>query len=71
VAHECPGRQILPVKFDRSLEVDNRLVVISAKGVVVADNTTRFRPVLLVLVQSECEVRKLAIFLLNVQNIAI
>lgn len=48
VTHQGPSGEILFVKFDGSLEVNDSLMVVAAQAVVVADSAASFGSVLVV-----------------------
>lgn len=54
MAHQSPRGQILAVKLDRTLEVNDCLVVVTSERVVVPNSAACFRPVLLILVECKC-----------------
>jgi hypothetical protein len=69
VTHQGPSGEILFVKFDCSLEVNDSLMVVASQAVVVADSAASFRSVLVIVKHIVGQVGKLAEVLLDVQDV--
>lgn len=67
--HQCPCSQTGPVQFQSFSKVHNSLQVLSHQRVVIADNTTSFRIVLVIVKLSQCQICQLPLVFLYVQNV--
>jgi len=69
VSHESPRTKVLSVKLDRSLEVNDCLVMVSSKRVIVSDRAASLSPILIVVVKVKGQSGEFTVVLFDIQNI--
>ena len=71
MTHEGPSSQAGSVKFQSLSEVDDSFEVLAHERVVIANDTTCFRNILVVIKFLQSKISKFPLVFLNIQNIRI
>mmetsp|Transcript_34377 Transcript_34377/g.77477 ORF Transcript_34377/g.77477 Transcript_34377/m.77477 type:complete len:319 (+) Transcript_34377:61-1017(+) len=71
VAHECPSREVVRVKLQGALKIENCLFVLTLERVVIANDTACLRSVFLVLHGTVSNETELCLLFFHVQDVRV